>query len=46
MILSYLGNLDDLKDLTDNELMDLLNTPNLNSTSRSQINTELRNRLK
>lgn len=38
MILSYLGN---AKELSTNELKDLLKTPNLNPTSRNIINIEL-----
>ena len=46
MILSFVGNPTDLKELTDNELVEMLETPNLNSTSKNQINVELLNRLK
>lgn len=43
MILTYVGN---IKKLTDNELIELLDTPNLNGVSRTNINFELVNRLK
>lgn len=43
-ILTYVGK--PLKDLTDNELMELYNTPNVNGVNRTNIDLEMVSRLK